>query len=612
MATPRSWRWLVAVVLLIAAAAAAFFALRPRTAFKAPVSVEGLDLSRPDLLIRSQSLSALPADLVRAPLLRDIVTEDLALYYESHPALLSVSGTARRLAFDHGLSITERIVATALAAPAELALWRNARGQPDRFLLRLDHGLASRAIVELAKVALPDRQLSIAGELANGVRLYAVQWSRRDTWLFASRGDRAVVLSSPGMVLDAAGAIDPSAGVMIGELLDGKEGMASALAESFGLAARDPSTRHDLAARSGLVAFGYEHFFPGLDALRLRADANGQWTGSVRVAGKARDRWLSGAPALWAGLPRDSALCAVLPWRPELARPIAEPLLGERTAALIQAVDANAALCWNDAGGLFAPMLATRLTDSGGRDIDGLVGPLLDAALRKSAQTVSNPDAVPDSGSGSGNDLSTSIAATGRTGPQAGLDQRAFEAGGQTLTIDGLNNSRLWLRAVEHPLGPTRHDGRRGHGVAVARLDKLLLASVDARSLQPAVAVAAGHWPALSDDASPAGQTPILAVDGPRLAAMLDATIWRTLAPRRTPTFHRVARALLAPRLKAVADLGRVRIALASANPGAPDAAAGSEWLALQATRVTSTATPGEASSGRLTPAPVPAVSPAR
>jgi len=41
-----------------------------------------LDLTYPDALIDSQSLSQLPRDVLRVPLLRDVLTEDFVAYYE--------------------------------------------------------------------------------------------------------------------------------------------------------------------------------------------------------------------------------------------------------------------------------------------------------------------------------------------------------------------------------------------------------------------------------------------------------------------------------------------------------------------------------------------------
>ena len=60
-----------------------------------------VNLARPDVLIVSEELSALPRELLRIPLLRDVLTEDFAFYYEHNPERDMLAGTLRRLAFEH-------------------------------------------------------------------------------------------------------------------------------------------------------------------------------------------------------------------------------------------------------------------------------------------------------------------------------------------------------------------------------------------------------------------------------------------------------------------------------------------------------------------------------
>jgi uncharacterized protein YfaA (DUF2138 family) len=61
--------------------------------FHGLVSGLNLDLSRPDALIRTDSLSRLPPDLLKLPVARDVLTEDFVDYYERHENRLSLAGT---------------------------------------------------------------------------------------------------------------------------------------------------------------------------------------------------------------------------------------------------------------------------------------------------------------------------------------------------------------------------------------------------------------------------------------------------------------------------------------------------------------------------------------
>ncbi|MGZ3159331.1 MAG: DUF2138 family protein, partial [Burkholderiaceae bacterium] len=62
-----------------------------------------VDLAHPDALIRTTSLSKLPRDLLKVPIARDVLTEDLAFYYEQHEDRLGLSGAIKRIAYERKL-----------------------------------------------------------------------------------------------------------------------------------------------------------------------------------------------------------------------------------------------------------------------------------------------------------------------------------------------------------------------------------------------------------------------------------------------------------------------------------------------------------------------------
>src|SRR5664279_5446982 len=92
---------IAAVVMLGAVALIAYATFGWRT--MAPVNSLKLDLSRPDALIRTQSLSSLPRDLLTIPLARDVLREDFLFYYEQTEDRLGLKGTLRRIAYEHEL-----------------------------------------------------------------------------------------------------------------------------------------------------------------------------------------------------------------------------------------------------------------------------------------------------------------------------------------------------------------------------------------------------------------------------------------------------------------------------------------------------------------------------
>lgn len=354
--------------------------------FGGRISGLDVDLARPQGYIASPALSRLPRDLVRTPLLHELLTEDFVFYYDEHETRLSVAGALRRLAFEHELPLTETLLAQALDEPAEMAWWLDAKGAPRHWALLVRRGALSQALLATAKVAgtlavgdqpaKGDRQLTHMGELRVGgeaVPVLALQLSSRQTLALAAHGERLLVLSDPGLLyasdeagqrtLDAAGAAT-AAGVL-------KDG-GRAWRDTLGLT-EPPSGAHRLAASAELLARGWPHFMPGLRGLRadvaLDAPAAGAPTPqlALRVAGAALPQPQDAA--LWAALPQDAAACTRLPV--DWARIGAMDTAGAPLAALASRFDGPAAVCWSARSQLHTPLFVARLKgDAGASDAE--------------------------------------------------------------------------------------------------------------------------------------------------------------------------------------------------------------------------------------------------
>lgn len=547
----------MAGVLVVAIAVAAL----TRGRFAGSFNALEVDLGQPDLLVRSARLSALSKDLVAAPLLRDILTEDFVHYYEDHPTRLSLLGTVKRLAYDHQLTWSDRLVATVLDAPGEIALWRDGKGRPEHFVLMLEHNLATQAVLQLAKVALPDSQLSVAGEVGPLIgrksTVYAVRINARTTWLFASRGERTVVLSHPGLLLKEDGSVSGPAADIVAKALGTDAGEVSPFARDFGLE-ESRGLQQQIAAKTAFLSFGYQHFFPDVKALRLDLSSQGGWSLSAQASGAALDLWRGGATRLWSALPRASALCAALPLDLSRAEPLLQTLDGDAGVALAKDLQPVAGVCWGRAGGLFAPTLALQLRDG----VEGRHDETLARLLQRVTADARRPAA---------DDADDADDSTG-----AATAAPSAEQGVQASNLSRPAGGKVWKRTVVHEFGAVKHNGQRADVVSIARLGPTLIASTDARAVEQAVAVAAKTYPALSDKPVD-GAVPVLYVDGGQLSGMLDAETWRVLKPSTVPTFSRVARELLPPRLKAVARLGTVQVGLPASAKGGSQAG----WVPL-------------------------------
>lgn len=265
-----------------------------------------LDLDAADAQIDSTHLAGLPAAALRAPVLKQLLSEGFAFYYQDLDTRLDLAGTLKRLAFERDLSLPDRLVDSVFDEPARVAFWRAQDGRPRYWLLDLRRNHLEKLVEFLARASLTDRQFSQVGDLAvagAAVPLYALKLSNRETLLLASHRDRLVAVSHPGMVLAEDGTIRPAAA----------RALAAHLAQAEA-AAEPAAPEHRVSLDTRLFGFGYERLIGGLTALRFDY-RDGAWTSAARLA-SAGPEALAGRPwhALpWHALPYDAAYCVGLP-----------------------------------------------------------------------------------------------------------------------------------------------------------------------------------------------------------------------------------------------------------------------------------------------------------
>ncbi|HSW08589.1 DUF2138 family protein [Aquabacterium sp.] len=342
--------------------------------FDGRINALGVDLRQPMAYIGTASLSALPRDLVKAPVLREFLTEDFAFYYEEHEDRLGLGGALRRIAFEHQPTLADNLIELALDEPAEVALWTDGKGAPRHWAMAMTRGSVARALQGLAAVAAKDKQLTLIGALKSSLfgwssqPVYALALSPRRTLAIATRGNRVVVLSDPGLLFNAERQADPQAAQVLESLLSGDDGAQALWRQHFGLGA--PGAGHTLVAGGTLLSFGYQHFFPSLQALRVDLAPGGRNLRSfVRRSAAA-----PAGPAPWPALPAQAAACALLPvdWArtkavlsdtataaPAASAAGSEPAPDRKAAlsAMADAFDGPAAICWYERSQLHTPLL---------------------------------------------------------------------------------------------------------------------------------------------------------------------------------------------------------------------------------------------------------------
>lgn len=553
-AAPRVRGWEIALAVGLPAAAllwAAWLNLAPAGPPSETVERAGLvvDLQRPDALIETVSLSRLPRDLLDVPLLRDTLTEDFVYYYEHNADRLGLAGSLRRIAYEHELDLRDSLVRQLLDEPAEVALWRGADGRLGHALILLQRGALGRMLEPLARIGA-DSQLSMVGGLPVGddrVPVYRLRYGYGRALLFASAGDRLLVLTSPTLLLDRDAADGRPAREVSRQL-----GAMLASPASFGTRFSLPprSVDHRVTVATDGVAFGYGRFVPAFAALRFEF-GDGQWQTLLAVDDRAPAE-LDPSP-LWRAMPAGASACVAAPVSTAALQPVLQQLTARQLlpAALVDRFGGSTALCWYRDSRLHSPLLVSRLQPAEAAPTNAGIDHALGQAFEHLVGAGSAAGRTP---------------VMHRAGPDGGRWQRLV---GSSFGIH---------RSGEAP-DPDALGAARFFRITLARRGDLLLFSLDDRLVDKALATLDRRFPPLADQLST--DRPVSAYVAPdSLAGLLEAETLGSLPRDDEAVFRNAAERSLLPKLRAFGGYPAQAISLAPA-PG-PAAASGWTWVPLQ------------------------------
>ena len=492
-------------IFLVAAAALGFWQLKGWASYEEAVNRLAIDLAQPDALIQTQALSRLPRDMLAVPLLKDVLSEDFVFYYEQNEDRLSLSGSLRRLAYEHELQWQDKLLGWILDEPAQVAVWRDGKGALSHYLIAVSRNELAKVAQAAVTLALKDSQLTKAVDLKVGgdtVPVLALRYGRDRTLLVASRGDRVVLLSDPGMLLSDTNQADPDSAKVLSQLLSGSDAEQSVLSRTFQLPADRPV--HRVAVSASYLSFGYQRFFPSLEALRFDFAAD-QWTSAVRLAKDARI-----APDATArALPARPAACAWLPaaWpepRPDVTRP---PL---------PALATTVAACWYGQSDLHMPLFVAELSADANAASDQQLADLFAWMVK----------------------------------------------GSEVEPAEKAKDVTRWQRHVDAPYGPRSEDDQPYYLPTLARAKRMVVFSPDDRLVNQAMDTLERRYPSVADSL-PSGTGTTLAVFTPTaLSKLIRKAVFAVVPRADEPVLYDAAQTHLLPRLKALEQYPSFRLQL--------------------------------------------------
>ncbi|MFS2092326.1 DUF2138 domain-containing protein [Pseudomonas sp. Pseusp11] len=549
---PRRWPALLIGLCLAAGVAGGlgWFLHKPK-APPAQLASDKLGMSRPDGLLETLSLSQLPKDLLAVPFLKETLTEDFVFYYEAHADRLGFIGSLRRIIYEHDLKLQDSLIEQLFDQPADVALWRGADGRLKDFLLVMDRGGLAKVLEPLAKVALDDSQLSKLGEVkvgADAVTLYQLNYNASKSLVFASHGDKLVVLSNPAKLYDPDnGALEETGGVStkaIAALLNGDK----LFPEAFGLPPRAPEVKQRLSVNSSVLAMGYQRFIPNFAGLRFDMDDKG-WHSFLAMDELDKQPDFDFKP-IWQAMPMGASACVALPLAAEQQKPLLVKLGAEESVAqaLTEHMAGAAGLCWYADSRLYTPLLVASLNDDDSAKLDGDLGNLFGSMV----------------GAYEGN-----------------VAEHAFPV---VEKQDG--KTHQWQRQVSSNFGPYKAKdaeqpdaitGKAFMRVSLARHGSTLLFSLDDKLVDKALGTLDKRFPPLADVLPKDLLMPIYF--GPdSMAQLMQQETLDSLPQDMEPVFYNAAQTYLIPKLRTLGGYGKYALTLPKGSE--PDGHW--QWLPLE------------------------------
>jgi uncharacterized protein YfaA (DUF2138 family) len=550
--TSRRWPAVVIGLCLVAGVAGGlgWFLHKPK-APPAALASDKLGMSRPDGLLETHSLSQLPKDLLAVPFLKETLTEDFVFYYEAHADRLGLIGSLRRIIYEHDLKLQDSLIEQLFDQPADVALWRGADGRLKDFLLVMDRGGLAKVLEPLAKVALEDTQLSKLAEIkvaGDVVPLYQLTYNNSKALLFASHGDKLVVLSNPAKLYDTGHGLVDEPGMVSTESLEALLGGQKLFPEAFGLQPRAPEVKQRLSVNSSVLAMGYQRFIPNFAGLRFDMDDKG-WHSFLAMDELENQPDFDFKP-IWQAMPMGASACVTLPLAAEQQKPLLVKLGADDAVAqaLTEHMAGAAGLCWYADSRLYTPLLVASLNDDDSAKLDGDLGNLFGSMV----------------GAYEGNVAEHAFAVVEKQEGQTHQWQRQVSS----------NFGPYKAKDAEQPDAIT---GKAFMRVSLARHGSTLLFSLDDKLVDKALGTLDKRFPPMADVVPKDLLMPIYF--GPdSMAQLMQQETLDSLPQDMEPVFYNAAQTYLIPKLRTLGGYGKYALTLPKGSE--PDGHW--QWLPLE------------------------------
>lgn len=303
-----------------------------------------INWGKPDAVISTQSLSDLPKDILKQPMLKEILTEDFAFYYLDSAEYLSLKGSLKRIAFEYDMTVFDEIVNYVMNKPAEVIFWKKENGRLDDYMISIERSSLLDLLTLVAKVSAPDKQLTKYEERTEGqdkFTVYKLKYGQHNELYFTNLGTKLIVYTHPRMPMPTAQRLKSWLNDDFFPSAESQGSFLSKLTEKEVL-----KNKHQIYFNMNFLTFGYQKYLTYMDYLAFSFNDQEQWRTHGLFGGEGASAALN-TNELWKAVPRAPAMCLSFPINHQAIQDLfTKTFEAKQKDIVINTFDNNIGLCW--------------------------------------------------------------------------------------------------------------------------------------------------------------------------------------------------------------------------------------------------------------------------
>ncbi len=349
-----------------------------------------IDISKPDAVILTRSLSQLPQDIISNPFLKDVLSEDFLFYYENNESRLSLEGGIRRIIYEHRQDMLDRILHRIFNSPAEIGIWKGDDGRLTDVIMVMPKTVFSDIAQFALEVSQKDSYVNEFHKVdlnSDELMIWEFRYASNRRFFFTSNQDNLYVFTSPRFFTDKRTTTKTKLKTLLTRNF--KDGIFSSTYGLNGIVGK-----HALLFSVKYLSFGYQKFFPFFQALGFYFDGK-QWETWVntqmvqsesqaapkvdKITGESTQATDQTQPQqtnpilssskVWAAVPGKPAFCSAVPVEPLLLQQMLDMLTGgdKNGAITLKKIKSATAVCWYAKSDVFTPLVVVHTEDLTGQ-----------------------------------------------------------------------------------------------------------------------------------------------------------------------------------------------------------------------------------------------------